>query len=92
MNKYYLESICTFHEAFVIEAENEEDAKRIYFMHNPDQNYSKYLGDKIIAVYPETPEVYNRFMNTEEMFFDGYSKEEGNQLKYVWYNKEVENA
>ena len=49
MNKYYLESICTFHEVFVIEAENEEDAKRIYLMHKPDQNYSKYLGGELLV-------------------------------------------
>ena len=61
MNKYYIESICTFHAVFVIEAENEEDAKRIYSIREPEQNYSKYLGDQIIAVYPETPEVRHRF-------------------------------
>ena len=67
--KYIVETINTFREVHVVEAENEEIAKKIAA--NSDYNLSKWLGELHVAVYPYSQEHRERFGKEDEYFWDG---------------------
>lgn len=67
--KYIVETIQTFREVHVVEAENEEIAKEIAA--NSDYNMSKWLGQHIATVYPYTEDHLARFKKEDEYFWEG---------------------
>jgi hypothetical protein len=69
--KFIVETISTFREVFVVEAETEEIAKKIAAA--ADYNMSKWLGQKVLTVYPHTDQVVERFRLEDEFFWDGVS-------------------
>jgi hypothetical protein len=67
--KYIVETIQTFREIHVVEAENEEIAKKI--AKDSDYNMSKHLGVQVATVYPYLEEHRERFCREDEYFWDG---------------------
>jgi hypothetical protein len=67
--KYIVEVFSNFREIHVVEAENEEIAKKIAV--DSDYNMSKWLGQQIAAVYPHSQDHVQRFQNEDEYFWDG---------------------
>ena len=67
--KYIVETIQTFREIHVVEAESEEIAKEIAA--NSDYNMSKWLGQHIATVYPYTEDHLERFKKEDEYFWEG---------------------
>jgi len=67
--KYIVETIVTFREVHVVEAENEEIAKKIAL--DSDYNMSKHLGTHVATVYEYSDEHRERFGKEDEYFWDG---------------------
>ena len=67
--KYIIESFSNFREVHIIEAENEEIAKKIAA--NSDYNMSKWLGQQIATIYPYSEEHEKRFREEDEYFWPG---------------------
>jgi hypothetical protein len=67
--KYVVETIVTFREVHVVEAENEEIAKEISL--NSDYNMSKHLGSQIVTIYPYSNEHFERFCKEDQYFWNG---------------------
>jgi hypothetical protein len=67
--KYIVETIQTFREIHVVEAENEEIAKEI--AQNSDYNMSKWLGQHVATIYPYSEDHHKRFCQEDEYFWDG---------------------
>jgi hypothetical protein len=67
--KYIVETLVTFREVHVVEAENEEIAKKIAL--DSDYNMSKHLGYQVISAYPYSDEHRERFGKEDEYFWDG---------------------
>jgi hypothetical protein len=67
--KFIVESIVTFREVHVVEAENEEIAKEIAL--NSDYNMSKHLGTHVATVYEYSDEHRERFGKEDEYFWEG---------------------
>lgn len=75
MNKknqlFAVESVCTFFEVHLVEAENEEQAKKI--AEHSDYNVSKHIGVQNVNVYKFKEKDMKRFKNLDNFFFDGYA-------------------
>lgn len=67
--KYIVETISTFREIHVVEAETEEIAKKI--ADNSDYNMSKWLGQQVATIYPYSEDHVQRFIAEDEYFWDG---------------------
>jgi len=67
--KYIVETIQTFREVHVVEAENEEIAKQI--AEKSDYNMSKWLGTQVASVYSYTDEHLERFKQEDQYFWAG---------------------
>lgn len=67
--KYIVETIQTFREIHVVEAENEEIAKEIAL--NSDYNMSKHLGCHVATIYPYSEDHHERFCKEDEYFWEG---------------------
>ena len=71
MKKFVVESVCTFYEIHVVEAENEDQAKLI--ASQSDYNASKWLGTQVSNVTEYREEDLPRLKNIDSYFFDGYA-------------------
>ena len=71
MPKFLVETLQTFHEVHVIEAENEEIAKKIAL--ESDYNASVWLGTTFLEVNPFTDARVEQWKQREPYFFDGYA-------------------
>ena len=71
MPKFLVETLNTFHEVHVIEAENEEMAKKI--AENSDYNSSIWLGTTILEVNDYSEERIANWKKRDSYFFDGYA-------------------
>ena len=80
MPKFIVETLQTFHEVHVIEAENEEQAKKI--SEQSDYNASIYLGQTNIDVQKFSESKLKRWKEREQYFFDGYAVVEDGYLVY----------
>ena len=80
MPKFIVETLQTFHEVHVIEAENEEQAKKI--SEQSDYNASIYLGQTNIDVQKFSESKLKRWKERESYFFDGYAVVEDGYLIY----------
>jgi len=69
MQKYVVETLVTFREIHVVEAENEEKAKII--AENSDYNMSKHLGNQVMTVYNYSDADVDRFYREDEYFWNG---------------------
>lgn len=67
--KYIVETILTFREVHVVEAENGEIAKEIAL--NSDYNLSTCLGAQVAALYPYTEDHVDRFCAEDKYFWMG---------------------
>ena len=80
MPKFIVETLQTFQEVHVIEAENEEQAKKI--SEQTDYNASIHLGQTIIDVQKFSEAKLKRWKEREPYFFDGYAVVEDGSLVY----------
>jgi len=80
MPKFIVETLQTFHEVHVIEAKNEEEAKKI--SEQTDYNASIHLGQTIIDVQKFSESKLKRWREREPYFFDGYAVVEDGYLVY----------
>jgi len=80
---FVVETVNTFSEVHIIEAENEEMAKKI--AENSDYNASKWLGSQVSNVYDYDECELPRLKKLDSYFFDGYAcvDDEG----YLYYRK-----
>jgi hypothetical protein len=67
--KYIVETIVTFREVHVVEAENEEIAKEIAL--NSDYNLSTCLGAQVATMYPYSEYDIERFCAEDKYFWKG---------------------
>lgn len=81
MPKFIVETLNTFHEVHVIEAENEEKAKKI--AEQSDYNASVWLGTTFVDVQKYSEAKLKRWREREPYFFDGYARvDENGVLEY----------
>ncbi len=86
--KFIVETIQSFREVHIVEAENEEIAKKIAC--NSDYNMSKWLGDQIISTYEYSEDHVARFRKEDDYFWDGIKGVDANgYLTYTRPNGET---
>jgi hypothetical protein len=80
---FVVETVNTFSEVHIVEAENEEAAKKIAA--NSDYNVSKWLGIQVLNVYNFDERELPRLKQLDSYFFNGYAcvDDEG----YLYYRK-----
>ena len=78
--KFTVESVSTFYEVHVVEAENEDEAR--FMVQHADYNASKWLGQQIANVSEFDERDMPRLKNVDDYFFDGYSTIEDDYLVY----------
>jgi 1-aminocyclopropane-1-carboxylate deaminase/D-cysteine desulfhydrase-like pyridoxal-dependent ACC family enzyme len=69
--RYIVESISTFHEMHVVEADSKEDAKLV--AENADWNSSVHVGVQVLGVYAANEHDKARMKAKDDYFFEGYS-------------------
>jgi hypothetical protein len=87
MKKYVVETINTFYEVHLVEAENEEEAKMI--TENSDYNASKWLGQQVANISEFDDRDLPRLKSIDSYFFDGYATIENDYLVYRKMNGEL---
>lgn len=80
MPKFIVETLQTFHECHIVEAENEEQAKKI--AENSDYNASLHLGSTLVDIQKFSESKLKRWRERENYFFDGYAAVENGHLVY----------
>jgi hypothetical protein len=80
MPKFIVETLQTFHECHIVEAENEEQAKKI--AENSDYNASLHLGSTLVDVQKFSESKLKRWRERESYFFEGYAAVEDGRLVY----------
>jgi len=80
---FVVETVNTFSEVHIVEAENEEAAKKI--AKNSDSNASKWLGLQVSNIYDFDERELPRLRKLDSYFFNGYAcvDNEG----YLYYRK-----
>ena len=80
---FVVETVNTFSEVHIVEAENEEMAKKI--AENSDYNASKWLGTQVSNVYDYNESELPRLKKLDSYFFNGYAcvDEDG----YLYYRR-----
>jgi len=71
MPKFIVETVQTFHEAHIVEAESAEQAKKI--AQESDYNASVWLGTTFLEVNEFSEERIAQWKKREPYFFDGYA-------------------
>lgn len=71
MKKFIIETIQTFHEKHIVEAESEEMARKI--VENSDYNSSEWLGQKVLTVRDFSITELERLLAADKYFFKGYA-------------------
>jgi len=80
MPKFIVENILTFHEVHVIEAKNEEEAKKVSL--ESDYNASIFLGTTNADVQKFSEAKLKRWKERDAYFFDGYVSLDDGKLVY----------
>jgi hypothetical protein len=84
---FAVESVSTFYEVHLVEAESEEEAKMI--AQHSDYNASKWLGQQISTVVDYIDADKERYEQLDSYFFDGYAYiDETGHLGYKKMNGE----
>ena len=78
--KYVVETVNTFYEIHLVEAENEEEAQ--FIVQNSDYNASKWLGQQVANISEFAESDLPRLRKVDSYFFDGYATIEDNKLLY----------
>ena len=78
--KYVVETVSSFYEIHLVEAENEEEAK--FITENSDYNASKWLGQQVSNISEFDERDMPRLKNVDSYFFDGYATIEDDKLLY----------
>lgn len=78
--KFVVETVNTFYEAHIVEAENQEEAE--FIANNSDYNASKWLGQQIANVTEYDERDMPRLKQIDSYFFDGYATIEDDYLIY----------
>ena len=71
MKKFVVESVCTFYEIHVVEAENQEMAAKIAA--HSDYNASKWLGSQVANISKFKEKDLTRLKKVDSYFFEGYA-------------------
>ena len=69
MKKFVVESVCTFYEIHVVEAENQEMAAKIAA--HSDYNASKWLGSQVANISKFKEKDLTRLKKVDSYFFEG---------------------
>jgi hypothetical protein len=69
MTKFFVETIQTFREVHLVEAESEEIAKKI--AENSDYNMSKWVGQQVATVFEYTDQDLERYKREDDYFWTG---------------------
>ena len=69
--KFVVESVNTFFEMHLVEAENKEEAKNIAL--NSDYNASKHIGVQVTDVHTYTEDDLTKMKRVDSYVFQGYS-------------------
>ena len=80
MPKFIVETLQTFHECHIVEAENAEQAQKI--AENSDYNASLHLGTTLVDVQKFSESKLKRWRERESYFFEGYAAIENGYLVY----------
>lgn len=80
MPKFIVETLQTFHECHVVEAENVEQALKI--AEASDYNASLHLGSTLVDIQKFSESKLKRWRERESYFFEGYVAAENGQLVY----------
>ena len=78
--RFVVETINTFYEAHLVEAENEEEAKLI--VANSDYNASKWLGQQVANITKFDKRDLPRLKQLDSYFFEGFATIEDDYLVY----------
>jgi hypothetical protein len=86
--KFVVETVSTFYEIFLVEAENEEEAK--FIAQNADYNASKWLGQQVTNISEFDERDMPRLKKVDSYYFsDGYATIENDYLLYRKMNGEL---
>lgn len=85
--KFVVETVSTFYEIHLVEAENEEEAR--FIAEHSDYNASKWLGQQVANITEFDERDMPRLKNVEEYFFEGYATIEDDYLLYRKLNGEL---
>jgi hypothetical protein len=69
MPKFIVETLQTFREVHIVEAENREDAEKI--AQNSDYNASYFLGSQVLDTKPFTVDELLRYKDNDQYFWEG---------------------
>jgi repressor of nif and glnA expression len=78
--KFVVETVNTFYEVHLVEAETVEEAEKIAA--NTDYNASKWLGQQVANVSEFKEEDLQRLKQIDSYFFDGYASAENGIIVY----------
>ena len=80
MPKFIVETLQTFHECHIVEAENVEQALKI--ANASDYNASLHLGSTLVDIQKFSESKLKRWRERESYFFEGYAAVEDGRLVY----------
>jgi len=78
--KFVVETVNTFYEVHLVEAENEEEAR--FIVQNSDYNASKWLGQQVANISEFKKSDLPRLKNVDSYFFEGFATIEDDYLVY----------
>jgi hypothetical protein len=78
--RFVVETVNTFYEIHLIEAENEEEAR--FIVNHSDYNASKWLGQQIANVSEFNESDLPRLKSVDSYFFEGVATIENDFLVY----------
>lgn len=78
--RFVVETVNTFYEVHLIEAENEEEAR--FIVQNSDYNASKWLGQQVANISEFKESDLPRLKNVDSYFFEGVATIEDDYLVY----------
>ena len=78
--KFVVETVNTFYEVHLVEAENEEEAQ--FIVKNSDYNASRWLGQQVANISEFAESDLPRLQKVDSYFFDGYATIEDDKLLY----------
>ncbi len=78
--KFVVETVNTFYEVHLVEAENEDEAQ--FIVQNSDYNASRWLGQQVANVSEFDERDLPRLKQVDSYFFEGYATIEDDYLLY----------
>jgi hypothetical protein len=78
--KFVVETVNTFYEVHIVEAENEEEAQ--FIVQHSDYNASKWLGQQVANVSEFDERDLPRLRQVDSYFFEGVATIEDDYLVY----------